>query len=112
MSTNHFKYVQPGDKPIALVMLADTSGVPVNPGGAPAPGTATAVDTVETGLFTIAAGALAWTVVNKGTAPGTFNGITLEQEEGRSGPPLANGTTYTAYSGDATGTTFEIQRIA
>lgn len=115
-----------------LVMLVDTAGVPTNPTGGGGSGgltnaelraspvpvtlsaatTATETYTTHTGAFTIAAGALAYSVINTGAAAFTFGGQTIPtQVLSVSGQPL-QGKTYPALSGDATGTTVIVQRTA
>ena len=115
-----------------LVMLVDTSGVPVNPGGGGGGGgltdaqlratpvpmslsvttTASEAYTTSTGAFTIAAGAIAYSVINPGAASFVFGGQTIPPTVlAISGAPLPN-KLYPALSGDATGTSVIIQRTA
>ncbi len=107
-----FEYENVAGHPFPLVMLVDTSGNPYNASGAPpTPTSLTTVTSIETGPFTIAAGAVGYSVINYGAAAGIFNGVALASGDGDIENP-ASGFVYGALSGDATGTTFKVQRVA
>lgn len=93
--------------------LTDTqlraSALPVS---LPALTTAAEVFSTETGAFTIAAGAISYSVVNTGASSFVFQGETIPTSVFEiSGAPLRD-KTYPAIVGDATGTTVIVQRTA
>jgi hypothetical protein len=98
------------NKSFDYVILADTSGNPVNPPSGPVSTTVTPTLASVTGAFTIAAGASGFTVANIGSANGILDGVTVAAGTTVEWP-VVQGATYTSLSGDATGTTFLIAKV-
>lgn len=95
---------------IDLSSAPSPSDIQLTGTGTPAVGTATQTTTIETGAFTIASGALAYSVANIGIVDGVFDGVAIGSGEIDSGGYV--GKVYPALSGDATGTSIKVQRIA
>jgi hypothetical protein len=103
-------YIAPSGESVQLTLSVDTNGTPVNPPAGPVSATVSPSFTVATGSFTVSAGYLGLSVANVGAASGVFDGTSLP-----SGATISfdvvQGATYTAVSGDATGTTFQIAKV-
>jgi hypothetical protein len=94
---------------VPVVIASDQTAIPVSIGTL---GVATESFSVETGPFTIAAGAIAYSVVNTGGATFDFQGTTIPLTVLTVSGSTYGTKTFPALSGDATGTTVIVQRTA